>query len=177
VAVDFGDADWYYGDDEWKAIASPPPLSGVDHEHLMLLHRSWLWTSHAHDWFFREAAAAEKARGRPLELGDEVELAESQWAALYTYYGFMWALIEAFQDRKIQLRGRLGQDVWEIADGLRLARNATFHVSKKAYWDSRLNQPLMADRYGTPPRISRIHNGLGNMILDELKARHAEREL
>lgn len=175
MTIEWGDdADWTYLTGEWAEITSPPPLAGVNEEHLMLLHRSWLWTSHAYEWFVREAETAEKARSRPLELGDEVELAAPQWAALYTYYGFLWALVEGLKDRKIELRGRLGDDVDRVADGLRLARNATFHVSRNAYWDARLHQPLMADKEATPPRTSRIYNGLGNMILAELKRRRGD---
>ena len=115
--------------------------------------------------------AALEVRGRPLEAEDGVDFGGKDWCALFTYYGLLWSVIEGFGDRTIVFRGALADDVAALEVGLRRARNATFHVSEKAYWDKRFYSPLMDDGKAVPPRISRVFHGLGRLLREELQRR------
>lgn len=85
---------------------------------------------------------------------------------MFVWYAMLRAVIEAFEERRIELRGAFGEDVAAISDPLRQCRNAVFHVSRDRYHDARLFE-LMKEP-GSAVTIRRVSRGFGRLFLDEL---------
>jgi hypothetical protein len=84
-----------------------------------------------------------------------------------------WSVIEAFGDRRIELRGVLGEDIARMADLLRRCRNAVMYVPKKPILlDDRIED--LVREPSSAETIRRIHRGLGRLFIDEFKRQNEE---
>jgi len=50
---------------------------------------------------------------------------------MYLWYGLLWVVIEGFQDRKIDLRGRLQLDIDYLGPTMKRCRNANLPRAKE----------------------------------------------
>jgi hypothetical protein len=101
-------------------------------------------------------------------------MAEDAMSAMFLWYALLWSVIEAFNEREIQLLGRFAEDIALISDGLRRCRNAVFHISRDAYYDERLFE-LMEDQ-DSAAKLRRISSGFGRLFLEEFDARGIDQE-
>jgi hypothetical protein len=54
------------------------------------------------------------------------------------WYALLWSVVEAFDERQIEIRGPMRADIDYVSDTLRRCRNVVFHVSSKNQNDARL---------------------------------------
>jgi hypothetical protein len=155
-----------YTDDEWRDAAPDRPLSAVDHDQLLLLHRHWIWANWQREQFDAELRAGRTPEGPPPDL------VSAATTAMFLWYALVWSVIEAFRARRIELGGRFEGDIESIGEDLRRCRNAVFHVSDDSYYDSRLFD-FMADP-DSAARIRRISTGFARPFLEEFEARKAD---
>jgi hypothetical protein len=149
---------------EWQEISETTSFAAVDDEQLMRVHRHWIWANNARLVF-------ENALG--AEGWDDYEDFTSRvpWA-MYMWYGLLSAVIAGYTSRKIPIRGLLRDDVRPLREPLRRARNAAFHVERDFdYYDKRLTD--IARQH--PTQIVRLHQALGQLLLDEIRRRGIER--
>jgi hypothetical protein len=152
-----------YTVEEWDAIKERASLADIPDDQLMLLHRHWIWADHAR-LTFEEALRTEK--------WDHEDIKERTPWAMYTWYGLLYVLIEGATQRRMRFQGELLRDVRQIRDALREARNATFHVgSPDTYVDDRLLGIVQEDATA----IYRAHQGIGQLLLDEMRERTRRR--
>jgi hypothetical protein len=83
-------------------------------------------------------------------------------------------VIEGFQDRGIDLRGRMASDIDEMSTALRRCRNAIFHVPEKNH-DPRLFE--LMENPGSAFVISRISTGFGRLFIEEGTGRKESGEI
>jgi hypothetical protein len=156
-----------YTDEEWSAAVTGRPLSGLSAERFMTLHRHWIWADSAFQWFRRELET-------PLEVGEDIDLANDRSFSMYLWYSLLWAVIEGVQKDRVVVAGRFREDLRSVRDALREARNAVMHVSDDAYYDDRLFK-IMA-KPGSAAAVRRIHRGYARLFLTELQARRGAEE-
>jgi hypothetical protein len=148
----------YYTDAEWEEAAGHRPLRDLPRDQVGLLHRHWIWANYAFRMFERTESA------RPP---GEVPLEDEHFFAMYLWYGLLWSVIEGVRRRRIVLRGRFATDLRLIADGLREARHAVFHVGEPdGYYDQRLFKIMAVP--GAVPAIWRVHKGFARLFYEEL---------
>lgn len=143
------------------------PLQGQSGEQLVLLHRHWLWAN-----VQRTAMEAELLRiaeaGECLE--EHIETASRLSAHMYSWYSFLYALIEACLDRlegrQVDLRGLFRADIDAMRDTLRGFRNSVFHVPRDKYLDRRLLEFFM-NHASRADCIRRVHRGFGRLFIEE----------
>lgn len=152
-----------YTDDEWREISASASFEGVPTHQVALLHRHWIWANYgrrAHE----QAIATED--------WNDVEdfTARTPWA-MYIWYGLLYSVIEGLDNRRVKLGGRLVSDLRAIREPLSKARNATFHVgATDGYWDKRLFE--IANNPDSAHQITRAHEAIGQLLLDELRRRN-----
>jgi hypothetical protein len=157
-----------YDEAQWRQIADPPPLAGLGQEDFMLLHRHWIWAN-------QQRLSFDQALTQCDERIDEGFLAKPMAGSMLIWYGLLWAVIEAMQDREIDLRDPLDADVREIGCLLRKCRNAVLHVPRSGeYVDQRILD-LMAHPE-SPHLLRTVHRAFGRMFLEELERRKEQRE-
>jgi hypothetical protein len=101
-------------------------------------------------------------------------MAADSVSAMFLWYALLWSVIEGFNARGIELRGRFAEDIESISDGLRRCRNAVFHISEDEYYDMRLFEFM--DDPDSAPKIRRISSGFGRLFLEEFDQRGIEGE-
>jgi hypothetical protein len=153
-----------YTPDEWGEISAGTSFDGVPTHQVGLLHRHWIWANYARRT--HDAALANDDRADSLDFASR-----SVWA-MYLWYALLYAVIKGLTDRQIKLGSPLVADLRAVREPLREARNATFHVGNKTkYWDMRLFE--IARNPESAHQITRVHQALGQLLLDELRRRHA----
>jgi hypothetical protein len=60
-------------------------------------------------------------------------------------------------------------DLRDVREPLREARNAVMHVSEEAYYDDRLFKIM--NKRGSAATVRRVHRGYARLLLTELEAR------
>jgi hypothetical protein len=156
-----------YTDEEWAEIAGHRPLAGVHVNQVVVLHRHWIWANHQRQRF--RTLLPETAG--PHE--DEAFMVSECFGSMYLWYALLWAVIEGFDDRGIEVRGRMASDIQSVSDVLRRCRNAVFHVpSKNQHHDPRLFQ--LMENPDSAAILSRISTGFGRLFIEEGQARHSE---
>jgi hypothetical protein len=83
---------------------------------------------------------------------------------MYLWYSLLWVVIEGFQDRGIDLRGPMAEDIEDVGGRLRRCRNAIFHVPEQNH-DPRLFE-VMQDT-DSAATIGRISTGFGRLFIEE----------
>jgi hypothetical protein len=162
------DREQSYSVGDWEASAGHRPLAGIADHDLTTLIFHWRWSEAAQAWFYT-LMELERESGRDPQ---SVSIGDPWSGALMVYYGLVWAVIERLRELRVRLRGQFNADIRSVADDLRGARNAVFHVSRGSYEehvDDRLLR-LMAN----PERqrtLDAVHLGLGRLIADEAKYR------
>jgi len=157
-----------YDEHSWAASAGHRPLEGVDVNQVFLLHRHWIWAN-------LQRARFEETLGQAPKPDDGAFLADVAWASMYMWYGLLWSVIEAFEERHIEIRGPMSADIDYVSDTLRRCRNVVFHVSSKNQHDVRLYELM-----GLPDSaaaIMRISTGFGRMFIEESEARKLSGEI
>jgi hypothetical protein len=154
-----------YSESDWGPAAGHRPLAGVDVNQIVLLHRHWIWAN------LQRRRFDELLPSAPSPSHDEAFLASEAYGSMYLWYGLLWVVIEGFQVRSIDLRGRFADDIERLAPTLRPCRNAIFHVPERNH-DPRLFKPMeMPD---SVPTISRVSTGFGRLFLAEAAARRVD---
>ena len=154
-----------YTEEEWDEAAGHRPLRDVEFSQLLLLHRHWIWSDRERDSFYSQLKDGQVAR--PDRLAADVV------RTMFLWYALTWSLIEGFNDRDIELRGRFAEDIEAVSEGLRQFRNAVFHISRDSYFDARLFRFMDEE---LPCRMGRISSGFGRLLTEELQAREARPE-
>jgi hypothetical protein len=157
--------DAEYSEAEWNEAAGHLPLKDLDINQVVLLHRHWMWANHQRRRFEELLPTA------PRATLDEAFLISEAYAAMYLWYGPLWVVIEGFQNRKIDLRGRLRGDIDCLGPTMKRCRNATFHVPRRND-DARL-WGLM-EIPDSVPTIARISTGFGRLFIENGRARRGE---
>jgi hypothetical protein len=94
-------------------------------------------------------------------------LAAGHAGNLLAWYGFLWSVIEAFEDRALSFAGRFGQDIAAISGDLRRLRNAVFHVPRAAtLYDKRI--AAFVNRDDSVDLVRRVHHGFGRLFLEHM---------
>jgi hypothetical protein len=155
--------DGAYSEQQWTDAAGHRPLKGVDVNQVVLLHRHWIWANLQRRRFDELLPTTEG----PSQ--DEAFMASECFSAMYLWYGLLWSVIEAFDEREIELRGPFAADIAEIGDTLRQCRNAVFHVPSKQNHDPRLFRLMFVPNSALT--IRRISTGFGRLFIEESDAR------
>lgn len=153
----------YVESEQWCDCVPPRLLAGLSIEEFGLLHRHWTWASYQRTLF-------EKQLGEWDGEFEAWHLANEGWGTMLLWYGLLWAVIEAFEERKIQLGGPFQDDLAAVSDDLRRCRNAVFHVPKgSAYVDQRITAWI--ERPDSAARIRRISRAFGRLFCEEMSRR------
>jgi len=164
---DPGDA--YYSDEETRANFASRPLRGLDVNQIWLLDRHLLWAAYQRQRFEAAFPGSTPPGDDSAWMGEEWFVSFALWAAL------LWVVIEGFNDRGLQLGGRLAEDVAALEPTLRGFRHAVFHVSQRSHHDPRLFKFLGdADNVA---RISRVSEGMAGLFWHEGEERKREGKL
>ena len=146
-----------YSEEEWKESAGHDPLGDLDVNVRLLLHRQFMWMNYQRRRFSDLLPSA------PSPEDTEAWLASEAFCSLYLWYALLATLIEGFDDKGIELRGPMADDINAVKEPLRRTRNAVFHVAQK-YWDKRLFG--LMDDTDNVPRLYRISEGFGRLFLE-----------
>lgn len=158
-----------YSDEEWPEIAGHRPLVGVHVNQIVALHRHWIWANYQRQRFRTLLPET------PGPHEDEAFMATECFGSMYLWYGLLWALMEGFQDREIEVRGRMASDIATVTDVLRRCRNAVFHVpSKDHHHDPRLFE--LMENPESAAILSRISTGFGRLFIEEGRTRRSEQD-
>jgi hypothetical protein len=163
------DTQYEYTEDEWRDAGTHRPLKGVNVNQVFLLHRHWIWANlqrHRFEELLPESKSPDE---------DPTFMASEWCSAMFLWYSLLWSVIEGFNDRGLELKGRMAEDIDQISDTLRQFRNVVFHVSRKHQHDPRLFG-LMQEP-GNAARVCRISTGFGRIFIEESNARKAEGEI
>lgn len=87
------------------------------------------------------------------------------------WYGLLHVVIEGTTQRRARYGGELLRDIRGLRRVLEDSRNATFHVGSP---DSYLDERLLSIVTQSPFQIYRAHEGLGQLMLDEMRHRGAD---
>jgi hypothetical protein len=160
------DTDGHYSDAELEAICAPRPLRDLDVNQVWLLNRHLIWSSYQREHFrtlFPDAT--------PPPQGSAF-LGEEWFASLALWNSLLWVVISGFNERGIELAGRLREDVAALSATLKDFRNAVFHVSRESHHDPRLFR-FMQDPLNVP-RVYRASEGLMALFWSESEERKRE---
>jgi hypothetical protein len=150
-----------YTDGEWHEISRGRPLAELELTQLMLVHRHWIWARREQELVDMEIRAGRAPKAE--------EMAADSVAALFLWYSLLWSVIEALEEREVVLQGRFADDVQKMSKGLRRCRNAIFHIPRADYYDARMFNFMEDPDSG--PKIRRISDALGRLLLEEFDAR------
>jgi hypothetical protein len=152
-----------YSLEEWREIANSASFQAVDDEQLMRLHRHWIWASYSKREF-------EEALLKEGWSDVDNWVARVPWA-MFLWYGLLYAVIAGYSSRGIRYGGELARDVRSVREPLKDARNAAFHVERDVdYYDDRFTGIALQNAV----QLTRVHEALGQLLLDELRCRRAE---
>ena len=87
---------------------------------------------------------------------------------MFVWYGLLWSVIEAIEERRFEVRGPLREDIANMRDALKRCRNAVMHVPS----NNNLLDPRIQELIELPEsvlRIRRIHHGLGRLLREEVQ--------
>lgn len=177
-------------DDEYSAAELAEavgcrPLSGLPYMDVGLLYWRWVWASRIRQHFLAALDREDDAERFDEGTGEPKFEADS-WMFMYLWYGLLWAVVEALDERGVEFSNRLSEDIENLSDGLRLTRNAVFHIPSPAdgvgftrggFHDERLTRLMRkGDGDWTPdretvPAISRVHSVLGQLLREEVRLR------
>ena len=149
---------------EWTEIEASASFETVSDDQLALLHRHWIWADHAR-LTFDEALQTEH--------WDHEDIAAKTPGAMYMWYGLLQVVIEGATQRRVRYGGEFLRDTRSVRRALEDSRNATFHVGSP---DSYLDERLLGIVSQSPFQIYRAHQGLGQLMLDEMRRRRADRQ-
>lgn len=159
-------ADSRYSDDETRAIHATRPLKGLDVNQIYLLNQHLIWSAYQRQRFEDLFPGSTPPDDYPTWMVSEWFVSFALWASL------LWVGIEGFNDRGIELAGRLGEDVAALSPTLKGFRNAVFHVSQRSHHDPRLFKFM-----GEPDniaRVSRVSEGLAGLFWHEAEEQKRE---
>jgi hypothetical protein len=161
--------DSHYSDEETRAIHAARPLRELDVNQIWLLNRHLLWAGYQ-----RQSVKAAFPDSTPpgddsAWMGEEWFVSFALWAAL------LWVVIEGFNERQIELAGRLAEDVAALEPTLKGFRHAVFHVSQRSHHDPRLFE-FMGDAANVA-RLSRVSEGMAGLFWHEGEERKREGKL
>jgi hypothetical protein len=131
-----------------------------------LLHRHLIWSSYERERFRALVPGSKPPDEDPAFLGSEF------FATLAIWNSLLWVVISGFNEKEVELAGRLREDVAALSTTLRDFRNAVFHVSRESHHDPRLFR-FMADPLNIP-RVYRISEGLAALFWNESEERKRE---
>lgn len=130
-------------------------------QQIFILHRHWIWGNSMRINFYQklEQCNVEKIDVE-FFLGD-LGMYLSYW------YGTLYSIIERYRELKMQHKGV----DFLLSDGqklqlLRLFRNAIFHVQNEYIHSKTFN---FIDAIDSAEWVSKVHEAMGNYLLNELK--------
>jgi hypothetical protein len=151
-----------YDEAEWAASAGHGPLLASKAGEAFLIYRHWVWANLQRISF--EQSLESKETFDPPEM---VMVGRGP-IFMFVWYGLLWSVIEAIEERKFDLRGPLRDDIAPMRDALKHCRNAIMHVPRS----NNLLDPRIQTFIELPAsvlRIRRIHHGLGRLLRDEVR--------
>ena len=107
------DMDLDYTDAEWAESGAEDALGATLPEEFIVLHRQWMWANQQRERFYELLDATD-----PERRDEFASLAGKDTGHMLAWYGLLWSVIEAFEDRGIAFRGRFGEDIAAISDDL-----------------------------------------------------------
>ncbi len=135
----------------------------MEHEYFLSLHRHWIWANLIKMHFDSRLAHD--------DIKDpEVFIVQPAGTYMCVWYGVLFAVCEGLREKGIVIP-EVQQGIDEIYDSLRLFRNAVFHVQPR-YWSDKLHGFVALE--GSALKVRRVHEGIGNWFLTELKRRGKE---
>jgi hypothetical protein len=158
--------DPYYSDEETRAIHASRPLRDLDVNRVWLLNRHLLWAAYQRQRFEALFPSSMPPGDDSAWMGEEWFVSFALWAAL------LWVVIEGFSDRRVELRGRLAEDVAALEPTLKDFRHTVFHVSTRSHHDPRMFKFLAVPANVT--RVSRVSEGLAGLFWHEGEERKRE---
>ena len=111
--------DLDYTDAEWAESGADEALAAMPPEEFIVLHRQWMWANQQRERFYELLAESD-----PEKRGNFASLVGKDAGHMLAWYGLLWSVIEAFEERDTTFGGRFGQDIAAISDDLRRLRNA-----------------------------------------------------
>jgi len=163
-----------YDDAEWAASTGHAPLTGRPPGEAFLIYRHWIWANLqkiAVEQFFISPEAFRRGFIGPDDPEEMVMVARGP-AYMFVWYGLLWSVIEALEERHIDLRGPLREDIDHVSDALRRCRNAIMHVPRdNSLLDRRIEQLVSMPE--AVVRIRRVHHGLGRLLREEVQRQSA----
>jgi hypothetical protein len=160
-----------YTPDEWNASTAHRPLYNVAAEDLLLMHRHYMWANQQREAFFKllESPSADALTPGPLVM------ATREMGFMFVWYGLLWSVLEAFRDRRLDIRGAFLEDITRMSDLLRRCRNAVLHVPAAGdLLDRRIDELVKEPESATTLR--RIHRGVGRLFIEEFKRQTSDKQ-
>lgn len=115
------------------------------------MNQVWLLDRHLL-WAAMQRRNFEGAVPSSIPPGDDSAWMGEEWFVYFALWAaLLWVVIEGFNDRDIELGGRLAEDVAALEPTLKGFRHAVFHVSERSHHDPRLFKFLGDPRQRRPP--------------------------
>lgn len=151
-----------YDEGEWANSAGHGPLLVSKPGEAFLIYRHWIWAN-LQKISFEQSFKSQETFDPP-----EMVMVGRGSIFMFVWYGLLWSVIEAIEDRKFDLRGPLRDDMAQIRDALKPCRNAVMHVpSSNNLLDPRIQ--TLIELPESVQRIRRIHHGLGRLLREEVQ--------
>jgi hypothetical protein len=132
-------------------------------EMILAVHRHWIWANRIRETL-RDHLLNGDTPKTDEELIDWIVGGSGMYMCLW--YGLLFVVCDALRGNRITVPS-VQSLINELYAPLGDFRNAMFHVQKK-YWTTKM-QSIMKDPE-SPTKIRVIHDGIGEWLLNELKA-------
>ena len=151
-----------YDDAEWTASVGHLPLLVSKPGEVFLIYRHWIWAN------LQKISFEQSFKSQETFHPPEMVMVGRGSIFMFAWYGLLWSVIEAIEERKFDLRGPLRDDIAQIRDALKHCRNAVMHVpSNNDLLDPRIQKLIELPE--SVLRIWRIHDGLGRLLREEVQ--------
>lgn len=126
-------------------------------EVLLSIHRHWIWAN----WIKKQFG---DALGQTPHNEIDKLILEPAGTYMCLWYGLLFAVCEGLRKEKVVI-SLVQREIDSVYDSLKLFRNAVFHVQPK-YWSRKLLDFMVVE--GNATKVHRIHNGIGEWLLEEV---------
>lgn len=151
-----------YDEAEWAASAGHGPLLASKPGEAFLIYRHWIWAN------LQKISFEQSFESKEMFDPPEMVMVGRGPIFMFVWYGLLWSVIEAIEERKFDLRGPLRNDIAHMRDALKRCRNAVMHVpSSNNLLDPRIQKLIELPE--SVLRIRRIHHGLGRLLREEVQ--------
>ena len=151
-----------YDEAEWAASAGHGSLLASKPGEAFLIYRHWIWAN------LQKISFEQSFKSKEMFDPPEMVMAGRGPIFMFVWYGLLWSVIEAIEERRFEVRGALREDIANMRDALKRCRNAVMHVPSS----NNLLDPRIQELIELPEsvlRIRRIHHGLGRLLREEVQ--------